>query len=119
LASRTSSSRPGWGGAGWGSAIAGALSVATLPIAIYLTRFSDEYELLDAALAIPVAAVLAFAALGLSSRARRRDALRLSAGPSGAARVGRVLGVVGICMVASALVALGVYLLLEYVGSRD
>jgi hypothetical protein len=30
-----------------------------------------------------------------------------------------VLGIVGLCMVASALVALGVYWLLEYVGSRD
>ena len=93
--------------------------MATLPIAIYLTRFSDEYELLHAALAIPVAAVLSFAALGLASRARRRDALRLAGGSSGPARVGRVLGVVGLCMVASALVALGVYWLLEYVGSRD
>jgi len=32
---------------------------------------------------------------------------------------GRILGVVGLCMAASALVALGVYGLLEYVGSRD
>jgi hypothetical protein len=30
-----------------------------------------------------------------------------------------VLGVVGLCMAAAALVALGVYGLLEYVGSRE
>jgi hypothetical protein len=35
------------------------------------------------------------------------------------ATAGRVLGIVGLCMAASALVALGVYGLLEYVGSRD
>jgi hypothetical protein len=34
-------------------------------------------------------------------------------------RVGRVLGVVGLCLAASGLVALGVYGLLEYVGSRE
>ena len=118
MADRTSSSRRG-GGAAWGSAIAGALSVATLPVAIYLTRFSEEYELLDSAIAIPLAALLAFAALGLASRARRREALSLAGRSSGPARVGRVLGVVGLCIVASALVALGVYWLLEYVGSRD
>ncbi len=93
--------------------------MATLPVAIYLTRFSDEYELLHSGAAIPLAALLAFAALGLASRSRRRDALRLAGGATRPAQVGRVLGVVGLCMVASALVALGVYWLLEYVGTRD
>jgi hypothetical protein len=88
-------------------------------VAIYLTRFSDEYELLDSAAAIPIAALLALAALGLARRSRRRDALRLAGGATRPARVGGVLGVVGLCMVASALVALGVYWLLEYVGSRE
>jgi hypothetical protein len=118
MASRTSSSRAGRA-AGWGAAVAGALSVATLPVAIYLTRFSDEYELLDSALAIPLAAILALAALGLASRARRSDSFLLTGGSSRPARIGQVLGVVGLCMVASALVALGVYWLLEYVGSRE
>jgi hypothetical protein len=91
-----------------------------LPVAIYLTRFSDAYELLHAALAIPPGAGLAFLALGLASRARRRASLALGRGPGGGpAHVGRVLGIVGLCMVASALVALGVYGLLEYVGSRE
>lgn len=96
----------------------GIASVATLPAAIYATRFSDDYELLHAALAIPVAGVLALVTLGLARRARSRDALRLkrSTSPAGA---GRILGIAGLCLVASALVALGVYSLLEYVGSRD
>ena len=98
---------------------AGVLSVATLPIAIYLTRFSERYNLLHSGFAIPLAALLGLAALWLASRARRRHALTLVAGSGRPARTGRVLGAVGLCMVASALVALAVYGLLEYVGSRD
>jgi hypothetical protein len=88
-------------------------------VAIYLTRFSERYELLHAGLAVPIAGVLALAALGLAGRARRRDALRLDRQAVGPARAGRVLGLLGLCLAASALVALGVYGLLEYVGSRD
>jgi hypothetical protein len=106
--------------AGWGSAVAGALSVATLPVAIYLTRFSDEYELLHAAFALPVAALFGIVAVVLARRSRRLDSFVLSGRrPSRPAGVGRLLGVIGLCMVASALVALGVYWLLEYVGSRE
>ena len=50
----------------WGSLVAGLASVATLPVAIYLTRFSDSYELLHAGFAIPLAAALAL----LASRSR-------------------------------------------------
>jgi len=106
-------------GAGWGSAVAGALSVATLPVAIYLTRFSEDYELLHAAFALPVAALFGIVAVVLARRARRLDSFVLSGRPRRPAAVGRVLGAIGLCMVASALVALGVYWLLEYVGSRD
>jgi ABC-type Fe3+ transport system permease subunit len=103
----------------WAAVVAGAGSVATLPIAIYLTRFSDSYDLLDAAFAIPVAAALALVALALARRARRHEAVTLGRSAAGPARTGRVLGIAGLCLVASALVALGVYGLLEYVGGRD
>ena len=83
-------SRPG-ARAAWGSLLAGLASCVTLPLAVYLTRFSDSYDLLHAGVAIPVAVGLALVALGI----------------------------VGLCMAASALIALGVYGLLEYVGSRD
>jgi hypothetical protein len=95
-------------------------SVATLPLAIYATRFSDAYELLDAGWAIPVAVVLGIAALALARRARIQAAVSLaSARGGGVARAGQVLGLLGLCIAASALVALGVYGLLEYVGSRE
>jgi hypothetical protein len=40
-------------------------------------------------------------------------------GGGGVAAAGRVLAVIGLCMAASALLAIGVYGLLEYVGSRE
>ncbi len=106
-------------GAAWASLVAGLASVATLPVAIYATRFSSGYELLHAAFVIPVAAALALVALALANRARRLDAIRLAGSTGKVVRAGRLLGLVGLCMVASALVALAVYGLLEYVGSRD
>ncbi|MGH3127949.1 MAG: hypothetical protein ACRDPX_08515 [Gaiellaceae bacterium] len=107
-------------GAAWGSLAAGIASCAALPIAIYITRFSDRYELLHAGFAIPVAAALGLVALVLARRARVRERVMLSgSGGGGAATTGRVLGVIGLCVAASALVALCVYGLLEYVGSRE
>jgi ABC-type Fe3+ transport system permease subunit len=107
-------------GSAWGSVVAGLTSVATLPVAIYATRFSGSYDLLHAGFAIPIAAALGLIALGLSRRAQRRTSVSLAgAGRNGPATAGRVLGILGLCLAASALVALGVYGLLEYVGSRE
>jgi hypothetical protein len=99
--------------------LAGLASLATLPVAVYLTRFSDRYELLHAGLAIPVGLGLGVLALALAGRARRRGALRLDSGPHGRlVTAARVLGILGICLALAGLVALGVYGLLEYVGGR-
>jgi hypothetical protein len=116
LAVRTRSSSAARGA--WASLVAGAASVATLPVAIYLTRFSEAYELLHSGFAIPLAGALAFAALRLAKGALRRDVLRLDTRPDWPLRAGRVLGLLGLFLAASAVVALGVYVLLEYVGSR-
>jgi hypothetical protein len=106
-------------GAAWGSVAAGLASIATIPLAVYLTRFSEGYDLLHAGFAIPVAAGLGFVALALARRARLRTSLTLDGHRPGAARVGRVLGFIGLCMAAAAIVSLVVYGLLEYVGSHD
>jgi hypothetical protein len=107
-------------GAAWGALLAGLGSVAVLPVAVYATRFSDSYDLLHAGLAIPGAVVLGLVALSLARRARRRAALSLGESRTHwTVTASRLLGVLGLCMAASALVALGVYGLLEYVGSRD
>jgi hypothetical protein len=107
-------------GGGVGAVLAGLASVATMPLAIFLTRFSDSYELLHAAFAIPLGAVLGLVALALARRSRRTIALSLSSEKrGGAALAGRMLGIAGICIALAAVVALAVYGLLEYVGSRD
>ena len=99
--------------------LVGLASVATLPLAIYLTRFSDAYELLHAGFAIPLAFVLGVLALRLASRSRRRTRLTLSAqGRDGTATAARVLGILGICLALAGVVALAVYGLLEYAGTR-
>jgi hypothetical protein len=90
-----------------------------LPVAIYLTRFSSSYELLHAGFAIPVGAALGLLALSLARRARQRSALRLGRGSrDGLVRVGRALGILGLGLAAAGVVALGVYGLLEYAGTR-
>ena len=109
----------GRSGTAWASLVTGLASVVVLPVAVYLTRFSDTYDLLHAGFAIPVAAGLAIVALWLARRARRQASLTLSVRTPPVATAGYVLGVVGMCMAAAALVALGVYGLLEYVGSRE
>ena len=106
-------------GAAWASVVAGIAAVLTLPVAVYATRFSDAYDLLDAAFAIPVALALALVSLAFGRRAGRLHALRLGATRSRLVRTGRVLGLIGVCMAASAVVSLAVYGLLEYAGSRD
>jgi len=106
-------------GAAWASLLAGLASVATLPLAVYATRFSGSYSLLHAGFAIPIAIALGLAALAFSRRSRRRAAVSLAGRRDGVASAGHVLGIVGLCIAASALVALGVYGLLEYVGSRE
>jgi hypothetical protein len=104
-------------GSEWGSLLSGLASVATLPVAIYLTRFSDSYELIHAGWAVPVAALLGLLAVSLARRYRRQQALRLTPGALPMpVRAGRILGILGVCLAASALVAIGVYGLLEYVG---
>ena len=105
-------------GTAWASLLTGLASVAALPVAVYLTRFSDTYDLIHAGFAIPLAAGLGVVALVLSRRASLRASLTLAGRTPGVARAGGVLGVVGLCVAAAALVALGVYGLLEYVGSR-
>ena len=59
------------------SVFVGLLSVATMPVAIAATRWSDRYELLQAGFAIPIGAALGL----LGGRARPAGAIAARADP--------------------------------------
>ncbi len=99
------------------SVLLGALSLALLPAAIAATRWSQEYELLHAAIAIPLALLLGALAVLLSRRARSRLGPTLGR-PRGArtARLGRVLGILGFLLALTAAGSVGIYALLSVVA---
>jgi hypothetical protein len=103
--------RPGaW--SAWLSVFFGVVAVAALPAAIVFSRFSERFELLHAAGAIPVAAVFGLVALALARRARRRLRWTLARSRHRAARVGRMLGVLALCLALTATISVGFYQLL-------
>lgn len=99
------------------SVVLGVLATLTLPVAIDATRYSASYDLLQAAFAIPFAAAFGIAAVVLARRARALEQATLSGGGrSKAGRLGRLLGILGLCMAASATIAVAVYAVLIAVG---
>jgi uncharacterized membrane protein len=99
------------------SVLVGLLATSTMPAAIAATRWSDAYELLHAAAAIPVAAALGLAAVLLARRARSRLAPTLGH-PRGTrtARAGRLLGLLGFLLALTAAGSLAVYEVLKRVA---
>jgi hypothetical protein len=94
----------------WAALASGAVSVAALPAAIGLAQLLEAVELLDASAAIPLAAAFGVAALVLARSARRRiDRTIGRIGGRGAARAGRVLGVLGICLAIAGAIAVASY----------
>lgn len=98
------------------SVLVGLLSVATMPVAILATRWSEQYELLQAGFAIPLGAALGLLAVALARRARSRLAPTLGH-PKGTrtARLGRLLGLLGFLLALTAAGSLAVYWLLSVV----
>jgi hypothetical protein len=106
----------GRGKAGW-SVVLGVLAVATMPVAIALTRYSGSYELLHAGFAIPIGFAFGVAAIFAARRARALDNATLGrAGGRKSAATGRLLGIAGVCIASSALIAVAVYGVLVYSG---
>lgn len=93
--------------------VVGILAVLALPGAVVLARQTAGIDLLSAAWAVPVAALLGTVALLLARGARGRIRVSLErAGGSGRARAGVILGVAAICLALSSAIAVGVYELL-------
>lgn len=98
------------------SVLVGLLAVATMPTAILVTRWSRDYELLQAGFAIPLAALLGLAAVALARRARARLAPTLGhAKGTRTARLGRLLGLLGFLLALTGAGSLAVYWLLSVV----
>lgn len=88
----------------------GLLAVAALPIGVEITREAKTLELIDAAAAIPVAALAGIASILLARGARRRVERTIGrVGGERLAVLGRVLGVLGVCLAVAGAVAIGVY----------
>lgn len=100
--------------------VLGVLSTATMPVAVAATRYSESYELVHAAFAIPVGLVLGALAVTSARQARRHDSASLGrAGGRRLAGAGRLFGLAGIWLAGAALVAVAVFGLLTYLGERD
>jgi hypothetical protein len=99
------------------SALLGLLAVATLPAAIFFAEKWDRITLLESAVAIAPACVLALAAVLLSLRARR--AIELTLGRvrgSKFALVGRLLGYLALYMAVTASISIATYYVLRQIA---
>jgi hypothetical protein len=91
----------------------GLIGVVVVPAAVGVARETAGVDLIDAAWAVPVAALCGVAALLFvrGARGRMRWTIERSGG-AGRIRIGRILGVAGICVALSAAIAVGFYELL-------
>ncbi len=92
--------------------VLGLAAVVAVPLAIVLAERFEAIDLIDAAAAIPVAAVVGLAALVLGTRARRRSEFTLGRVGRRAGTVGRWLGALGVYLALTAALAVGFYALL-------
>ena len=86
------------------------LAVAAIPVGILITNYRNDLRLIHAGWAVPVAAVFGFVAVRLARRARRR--LERTVGRAkGAvpARIGRILGWLGLYLALIGTIALVFY----------
>ena len=88
----------------------GFLATTVVPGAVAAAELLETVELLDAAAAVPLAAVLGVLALWLARGARLRTERTLGrVGGTGTARAGRILGALGLCIAASGAIAVLTY----------
>ena len=92
----------------------GLLSVATMPVAIAATRWSQAYTLIDAAFAIPIGVALGVLAVVLARRGRLRiDRTLGRTGGRRQAATGRLLGILGFCLAVTGAISVGVYVIIK------
>lgn len=98
----------------WWSLVCGIASIAAIPAGTLLARESQRVTLVESSGSVVVAALLGWAAIVLARRAQDRLQITLGrAGGKGAARVGRLLGILGLLVAGTAALALGFWGLLS------
>jgi hypothetical protein len=97
--------------------VVGVLAVATMPVAVVATRYSDSYDLLHAGFAVPLCLGLGIAAVVLARRARTRGSATLGSSGGRSASLARLLGILAICIACSCLIALSVYGVLTFLSA--
>ena len=94
------------------------LGLAAIPAAAAVTEERGDLRLIHAGFAVPLAAVLAIAAIRLARRARRRLERTLGrAGGARTARVGQVLGWLALYLALTASISVAVYAIEYYLLS--
>jgi len=89
------------------------LSLAAVPVGVGLARETKFVTLVNSSVSAAAAALLGLFAIVLARRARERVQITLGrAGGEGAARAGRLLGLLGLLVGVTAAIALGFYGLL-------
>jgi hypothetical protein len=93
--------------------LVGVLSLLVVPAGVYAARESDAVTLINSSGTVALAALFGVSAMILARRGRERAAMTLGrAGGERAARIGRLLGILGICVGITGALALGFYALL-------
>ncbi len=104
-------------GKAFAAVLLGLLALAVLALGVAATVVLDRIELLEAAPALPVCALLAVVALGLGGQARTAHQRSLGRiGGAAIATFGRFLGGLALVLDLTAALAVGVYGLLVVFG---
>jgi hypothetical protein len=100
------------------SLVLGLLAAAALPAAVAYAYSSATLQLIWAGVAVPVAFVLGIGALAAARAGERRARMTLlRRSGSGVARLGRLLGLLGVLLAGTGAIALAVYGFLTWRGS--
>ncbi len=86
------------------------LAVAAIPVGILITNYRNDLRLIHSGWAVPVAAVFGFVAIRLARRARRRLERTIGRAKGAVpARLGRILGWLGLYLALIGTIALAFY----------
>ena len=97
--------------------LVGAAAVATIPAAVFAVEYFEVATLLESAVAIAPAAVLAVAAIFLGIRSRREIERTLGrARGASLARAGRILGWLGLYLAVTASISVATYYVLRQIS---